>query len=107
MIADCIKFPYVVPFNIGESLVVVAVFFLFFVSFPPFDCKLCKVLDKLVRKPLMAVRSASVLLAPAAKAEIVVDSRILLHRPGGHFLEYIGHLRQLASCVHFPQISDD
>ena len=70
---------------IEESLVVVAVFFLFLASFPPFDCKLCKVLDKLVRKPLMAVRSASVLLAPAAKAEIVVDSRIrliLLHRPG-------------------------
>jgi len=31
-----------------------------------------------VRQPLTAVRSASVLLAPAAKAE---DSRILLHRP--------------------------
>ena len=50
--------------------------------FTAFRSKLCKVLDKLVRQPLTAVRSASVLLAPAAKAEIAVDSRILLpHRP--------------------------
>ena len=42
----------------------------------------CKVLDKLVRQPLTAVRSASVLLAHAGKAEIAVDSRIPLHRPG-------------------------
>ena len=35
-----------------------------------------------MRQPLTAVRSASVLLAPAAKAEIAADSRILLpHRP--------------------------
>ena len=49
--------------------------------FTAFRSKLCKVLDKLVRQPLTAVRSASVLRAPAAKAEIAVDSRILLHTP--------------------------
>ena len=49
--------------------------------FTAFRSKLCKVLDKLVRQPLTAVRSASVPRAPAAKAEIAVDSRILLHTP--------------------------
>ena len=49
--------------------------------FAAFRSKLCKVLDKLVRQPLTAVRSASVPRAPAAKAEIAVDSRILLHTP--------------------------
>ena len=49
--------------------------------FTAFRSKLCKVLDKLVRQPLTAVRSAGVPRAPAAKAEIAVDSRILLHRP--------------------------
>ena len=49
--------------------------------FTAFRSKLCKVLDKLVRQPLTVVRSASVPRAPAAKAEIAVDSRILLHRP--------------------------
>ena len=46
------------------------------------DLEASKILDKLVRQPLTAVRSASVLLAHAGKAEIAVDSRIPLHRPG-------------------------
>ena len=84
--------------------------------FAAFRSKLCKVLDKLVRQPLTAVRSASVLLAPAAKAESAVDSRILLHRP--HRPEAVGKIdirirwkSMITGFIliyfDFPQFSDD
>ena len=81
--------------------------------FAAFCCKLCKVLDKLVRQPLTAVRSASVLLAHAGKAEIAVDSRIPLHRPGAVRKIDIGihwetlEMQENGLYFHVPQSLDD
>jgi hypothetical protein len=46
-------------------------------------CGNFEVLDKLVSKLLMDVRSASVLWAAALQMEAAVDSKILLHRRFG------------------------
>lgn len=81
--------------------------------FAAFRSKLCKVLDKLVRQPLTAVRSASVPRAPAAKAEIAVDSRILLpHRPEAVRkidirIRWKSMITGFLIYFDFPQFSDD
>lgn len=82
--------------------------------FAAFRSKLCKVLDKLVRQPLTAVRSASVPRAPAAKAEIAVDSRILLPQRPEAVRKIDIRIRWKSMITgfiliyfDFPQFSDD